>query len=296
MRRPATPGGSHCSRSRRAPGRRSTRWLSTERTMSGWMRAAVATGAGLLLVVGGACPSEAPPCDGITCPLGCCTPEGSCVPGTEHGRCGSGGQACMACDAASDCARGACRTLNGFDCSQCPGGQCVNGQCRSEIFEAGVGCSPASCPGCCAGDVCLGGNSTSNCGRGGAPCKTCMDGGCRVTTGSAGGYCEGEEPLSFGTPCSTADECELAPDGGGICKLTTSTGSADYPGGFCTRLCGQDAGSCGSLATCVGASAGGEEDSICAPKCDLLSDAGCRTPGYVCQDLGTRTGACWISP
>jgi len=95
---------------------------------------------------GGSCQSA---CGPSNC-HGCC--NGSiCELGQSASQCGSGGQACTTCASSEMCA------------VQGPGN---GGQCQ-------LPCSPATCGGCCAGDVCAVGNQDIACGAGGAPCADC---------------------------------------------------------------------------------------------------------------------------
>jgi hypothetical protein len=115
---------------------------------------------------------------------GCCI-QGQCTPSTFNTG-GTGGIACTACDpnfashcdgrgfcacgaspacsprTADRCLLGQCRCGNSQACG--PGQQCVSGQCI---------CSPESCAGCCAGNVCDVGTSLDRCGRGGVACQKC---------------------------------------------------------------------------------------------------------------------------
>jgi hypothetical protein len=98
----------------------------------------------------GSSPLEAgPTCSSWTC-AGCCA-GGQCRPGRDPASCGSGGKACVACQAKQSCPAGSCIAL--------------------------ASCGPASCPdGCCDSDVCRGGDDARACGKGGAACQACPAG------------------------------------------------------------------------------------------------------------------------
>ncbi|WP_239576999.1 hypothetical protein [Archangium primigenium] len=139
-------------------------------------------------------PTHTPPPDGGTdggdgsfcldC-TGCCV-QGQCAPSTFN-TCGTGGIACVACDAArasgcdqrgvcvcganpacspltaDRCTLGMCRCGNSAACGR--GQACVSGTCR---------CTAESCPGgCCAGNTCEAGTATDKCGARGDACVKC---------------------------------------------------------------------------------------------------------------------------
>ncbi|HEY3818167.1 MAG TPA: hypothetical protein VGL81_13400 [Polyangiaceae bacterium] len=100
---------------------------------------------------GGAC-SSCFPCGG------CCVAGGpgdplECLMGISQTECGSLGETCHACTGGTQCTYGG------------TGGVCV-------MPEAGA-CGPATCPGCCDGDVCAVGDQLVACGKGGAACVDC---------------------------------------------------------------------------------------------------------------------------
>ena len=92
-----------------------------------------------------ACARVEPCCTPETCPNGCCTGDGRCVPSRDQA-CGTGGAACKSCGGGSSCSDGRCA------------------------------CSPQSCLGfgCCAADgTCQLGFTNENCGPNGGTCTTC---------------------------------------------------------------------------------------------------------------------------
>ncbi len=91
-------------------------------------------------------------CDAFTCPDGCCDGNGLCEMGLAVSSCGFGGDACQNCLA------------EGFNiCDP------ASRQCSIKM----PGCGPTNCPGCCEGDFCTGGNSSTACGGGGQSCTDC---------------------------------------------------------------------------------------------------------------------------
>lgn len=87
-------------------------------------------------------------CNPLNCKTGCCTADGTCLPGTAPAQCGKGGLVCMNCAA-------------------------VGYGCVSQGCAAAATC--ASCDGCCKAGTCNPNGKTQDnaCGHGGAVCKDC---------------------------------------------------------------------------------------------------------------------------
>jgi len=87
-------------------------------------------------------------CSPLSCKSGCCTAEGTCLPGTAPAQCGKGGLVCMNCAAV--------------------GYGCVNQGCNGAA-------TCASCDGCCKAGTCNPNGKTQDnaCGHGGAVCVDC---------------------------------------------------------------------------------------------------------------------------
>jgi hypothetical protein len=163
---------------------------------------------------------------------------------------------------------------------------------------------PSQCvtsTGCCtAAGAPLPGTSDSNCGTGGGVCSACPTGQTCEDLPGGGGECKAPPPPPdagptgvMGNPCTADADCGA----GFTCKLTTSMGNATYPGGYCTRLCGQD-GACPADSLCVGPPGGGETDALCWANCAAPTD--CRE-GYTCYTLtdpdGVEVGSgCFLDP
>ena len=79
--------------------------------------------------------------------VGCCDAD-RCMSGMSLAACGSGGLACEVCLLGASC-----------EPAGCEGGP--------------VACGPANCPGCCAGDICVGGDRLVAGGTGGGACDAC---------------------------------------------------------------------------------------------------------------------------
>jgi len=131
--------------------------------------------------------------------------------------------------------------------------------------------------------------------RGGA-----FDGGPAVDAGIVGGFDAG--PLGggadagatggggglVGDPCTSDAECTEIE--GAMC-FRESVGSIRWPGGFCSKACGDEDAppdECGERAACATVSMAGGGSSVrgmfCSPPCE--GDADCRqSEGYSCQML-----------
>ncbi|MFH1207068.1 MAG: Ig-like domain-containing protein [Patescibacteria group bacterium] len=166
----------------------------------------------------------APACSPATCPGGCCTAGGTCVPyaSQSNAQCGPNGLACAACGAPTT----TCDLSNG---------SCV-----------APACSPATCPGgcCTAGGTCVPYASQSNaqCGTGGALCAACpvITPICNATTG---GCCANAAIIPQFPPAAssgTAYSYVIARTGtepltwaitaGSVPGLTLNTGTGEYSG------------------------------------------------------------------
>ncbi len=210
------------------------------------------------------------PCGPGTC-SGCCTSAGLCLETSSQkdNSCGLGGLSCL------DCAG-----LNQL----CESGRCVGGS------GGGSATCQATCGGCCASQAatsqCITNPSSTNCGIKGSVCKSCPPGDvCRA------GNC-GPADAGFlsqvGADCSTDFSCANL-----MCRRNTSSGSATYPGGYCTTTCVTD-GDCGPTGLCVGKELAtyGESDKFCLKRC---TDANQCRNGYNCYSLGAQGNACWLA-
>ncbi|MHB8874696.1 MAG: hypothetical protein ACYC8T_13490 [Myxococcaceae bacterium] len=220
-------------------------------------------------------------CGKTNCPSGCCSGSGAsavCRPGSSGQYCGTGGAACQTCTSTQ---------------------ACIQQVCRGPGVDAGFRCNSMNCPtGCCAGfgqfSVCLLGNTSANCGMGGAQCRSCdtaVGQICEKQTCTWGTVDAGMSSVT-GSPCSLDPDC--ASLGGNYrCKHFTNPGGASYPGGYCTRMCLGDF-ECAGDGMCVGLSAQyGENDRFCWKRCPNGNE--CRSPGYTCYSLNNNNG-CWLFP
>ncbi len=97
----------------------------------------------------------------------------------------------------------------------------------------------------------------------------------------------------YGNACLLDADCS---DLGGNyrCKHETSSGNAEYPGGYCTRICAASGDCSNKFSVCITLQPQyGEADSTCWGRCSATDP--CR-PGYVCYDLGGGTKGCWLNP
>ncbi len=238
--------------------------------------------AALLAVSGVACGERK--CSPANCD-GCCDSLGRCLEGGSPSECGTGGDACRVCRSGEVCLSGACAVHP-------PDGGLAKG--------CGPGTAQPCANGCCTafetGGICLQGDSDSNCGGGGNLCRTCGPGATCGTLPDGGRDCIHSSSVRIGDPCRTDDDCRGL-GGRYICKLTVTSGSASYPGGYCTRRCSgpADCAAPGDDAFCVQIPPEyGESDIICLDRCSETDS--CRIPGYACYDIQGLGSGCWISP
>ncbi len=241
---------------------------------------------------GGLCQGT-PSCGPLNC-NGCCTPDGVCVEGIDSLACGTGGQACQACGAGQFCAgdktcrpipacgpqscAGCCATVQGQAecviattaeacgkggeaCASCgPGFGCNAGVC-----ERAETCGPATCTGCCVGDICATGNQSAACGGGGVACSNCgAEAPPRVCQG---GVCE--------LPTCGPNNC-LGCCAGNTCVVGTQDNACGSPSGLACTDCTQAA------QVCVG--------RTCRERCGAGNCAGC-CQGNTCS-TGFANSAC----
>ncbi|MFO0600727.1 MAG: hypothetical protein U0228_35790 [Myxococcaceae bacterium] len=206
------------------------------------------------------------PCNGSTCPTGCCGSDGICAPGKVRTECGTGGAMCLRCSSSEECVDGQCFPLNVPDAGRdagsggcrCTGtcclpdgtcapnneptacglagqfcGQCASGQ-RCEFGH----CLSTSCGGCFDGlGVCRTGNDVAACGRDAGVCTACLaDQGCVAGT-CVFTKCDSSN-CRFGC-CMPDKRCELAPSalacgtGGDPCLTCNADAGEQCQNGFC---------------------------------------------------------------
>lgn len=125
--------------------------------------------------------------DGGTFCVGCdgCCVQGQCTTRTFQ-TCGTGGVACVTCDAvrANACdSRGVCVCGNNPACTGLGVDRCANGQCKcgtgpacgagQECVDGACRCTTNSCSGCCSNNQCVAGNTQNACGKSGQACVKC---------------------------------------------------------------------------------------------------------------------------
>jgi hypothetical protein len=165
--------------------------------------------------------SDSPaPCNATTCSQGCCSADGTCVSGKQQNACGAEGQSCQVCPPGTLCQGGGCLQYqancgptncpgccsgsefcwvtgrgeytcgrDGQGCQLCPG-QCVAQDGGGGLCNGVQSCNPGNCFGCCAGDVCMAGDLSDQCGNAGEPCHSCGgDLQCGSVANGNGGQC-----------------------------------------------------------------------------------------------------------
>jgi uncharacterized membrane protein YgcG len=146
----------------------------------------------------------------------CSVPPSSCTPSQAA-------SAQAACLGGGGCYSGGC------GCMICPtGSTCAGGVCVASASDAGTGCSPATCSGCCdtnggcfpTGAACASGGHCT--GGAGAPCSTdtCSASSCPGCCTPAGGC------VAPGSTCPNGRVCGAA---GGTACVTTSCGQPGAP-------------------------------------------------------------------
>jgi hypothetical protein len=226
-----------------------------------------------VVALGAACPPAKPPaaCDPQSCG-GCCLGD-TCMSGLSSAACGSSGVSCALCSASQSCR---------------PGVGCEDPADGGSGGDGGTG----DCDGCVLPDgtcVPLARTSVAQCGSGGASCGACFPGdlctfGQCATNGS---------PNHVGEDCVADVQCERGVGSLSFCALTTSSGNATYPGGYCTFRCGRGSSPCPLGSSCVAVPAPyGEAEALCLDRCSPTDR--CRT-GYACYPFNGGS-ACWISP
>lgn len=178
-----------------------------------------------------------------------CIEDDECVRGDEDERCGSEGDACVACETGESCTEdGRCVAPTGCSPENCDGccdasGSCVDGNAADACGAAGAacstcqegiecvdgacdaGCSPETCAGCCdSAGTCVGGNDVDACGRGGLACNDC-----------------GEDGVCDSGICATqscADTCAGCCDGE-TCVETSSAAQCGQMGAACVACTGE---------------------------------------------------------
>ncbi len=230
---------------------------------------------------------------------GCCNKAGQCVIGTDTTACGKQGQSCDACASDEICVpdgqpnartcqpQQTCGPANCPGC--CVGNQCVvsttplacgtNGQaCKTcgpnQVCNAlgecvaGSVCNPATCAGCCVGDICAVGSQQNACGSGGALCQNCSN----------------QNPPRV---------CQS-----GSCQVP-ACGPATCPNGCCsgnTCVVGNQDNACGPTGggACTDCSASNKvcQGRQCIDKCGPGNCAGCCRPNNTCDTLGIDNNSC----
>jgi hypothetical protein len=196
---------------------------------------------------------DAAACNATTCPSGCCDPTGTCQTGSAITQCGTLGESCQNC------------TAEGF--SLCDP---TRRACGNLVPD----CDPATCSGCCEGNVCFAGSDPNECGVNGAACAHCETSGLACSNqqcvkpacgpGTCSGCCFGQDCISGSdsTACGTGGQVctNCAANGGtcdnGVCQGQTGCNPNNCPGCCIATVClsGTDPDACGT---------GGQECTNC---------------------------------
>lgn len=260
-------------------------------------------------------------CGPSTCPDGCCDASGVCRTGSDVRACGSVGGRCSDCVAngfslcteSGVCGRedpscspstctGCCsidagrrRCLSGTEPAGCgsKGSQCANCAVEGRACDLSTRacgttrCDASNCDGCCVGDKCLVGDTTSACGNGGAECSTCATGQACRPAGGGGGQCQGSSscgPDNCNGCCNAAGQCVAGND-------TTACGRQGLACAACgtNEICARDgqpnARTCQPLAPCGPATC----DGCCVGNQCVETGTGsaCGIKGVACKQCGS---------
>lgn len=245
----------------------------------------------LLISVLAACPPAKPDCNASSCPTGCCSMDGECLPGNDKQACGTGGLFCRACEAADTCAGQRCDLVRP-DAGACPTAfhrcddRCVS---NDDVATCGDRCD--SCPrspngtATCAQDQC-----GLSCKAGFHVCgSTCADDTSPMSCGDRCGPCS-FPPNSM--PSCTNRQCDFSCANGfhrcgDECVPDTDPASC---GGRCSPCGAPTNGS----ATCVGRTS----DAGTTLSCDFVCGAGFHRCGMAClsddapESCGTSCTPC----
>ena len=147
---------------------------------------------------GGVCGHTNP----VVCtPVDVCHDAGTCNPST--GQCSTGapktGNTCNdndSCTTNDTCASGVCK---GTPLVCASGQRCITGSCICDATSCGSGC--------CAANQCVGGTSSSQCGKGGATCMSCSSSQVCQAQSCQGCGGIGQACCTTGTPCGNFTSC-----------------------------------------------------------------------------------------
>ena len=207
------------------------------------------------------CEKPTSKCDFTNC-LGCCDAQGVCQLGQSNAACGLKGQACEACTFGTSCG---------------PVGP-IGGMCEGQ-----PPCGPATCKGCCIGDLCQTGSQNTACGIGGVSCANCT----AISEVCNGQSCQIPPPqcnpqncpngCCNGTTCVTGSSNTSCGTGGQACQNCAATGGT-CQGKVCQPPC--------NAATCPNGCCNG---NTCVAG---TTNGACGTGGVVCQNCSNQGQTC----
>lgn len=287
----------------------------------------------LLALALAGCPPEKPPCNATSCPDGCCSSAGECLPGNDKASCGTGGLFCRACEGNDTCADKRCDLVRP-DAGTCPAGFHRCGEaCASndDVATCGSRCSP--CPGSangmatCAGGACglrcrtgfhacgsrcESDDDVNSCGDRCGPCAapanatpSCENRSCTFTCANGFHRC-GDACAANDAVASCGDRCMACPapaNGAGTCVEVRSDAGVRFGCDFactpgfhrCGNACVSDTSpeTCGSRCLPCPGTANGQAACVNA-QCDLTCSAGFNRCNGVCSPA-TSAMACGAS-
>jgi hypothetical protein len=268
-----------------------------------------------------------------------------CFAGVDPNECGAGGEVCLHCESrglacvGQQCAQEGCGPQSCTGC--CFGNQCTSGDATNACGEKGqqcincgaIGesclpvagggicagppnCSTSNCSGCCLGNTCVTGNSSTACGFGGQQCQDCLNFGasCQFQQcigtfcgpQNCGGCCQGSvcvsgtDPFACGFGGQQCNNCQSFGEScvSGACFGQTTCGPQNCPGCCVGNLClpgNNDPLRCGfGGVTCQDCAALGEACNV--GTCTGQSTCGTQSCSGCCQGnsclVGNTSFAC----
>lgn len=253
---------------------------------------------GFLIAVAPSCSSQ-PPCNAMSCTLGCCTDKGVCVAGSKASECGTSGATCKACGATESCTAGVCKGTGGAGGGGGGAGG-TGGSGGGTTVDAGQPCAKdADCSKYLNGSRCE--QSTGQCVKG-LGCN--LDPDCQV--GDQNSYC-----YQYGLQCRCVQEANSPTGYTGTCRRRLApceectdssecgSGGVFDPVGTCKALQGDPSGKKYCFQQKVGTCPCGTIDDgfgFCKPQNNSCASVGCDKDSACPSGSVCNRAACLCEP